>query len=322
MNALIRFLAAFCIVLSGTSTMAQNYPNTVIRLVVPIAPGGTTDVVARIIAPALSRNLGQPVIIENKPGAGGVTGTSEVLRSTADGYTLAVCTLSTVAANPAINPATPYGPSDLTAIINIAESATMIAVNPNFPAKTYKDFIAELKSKPSKYSYGSSGMGGISHLQMEQFKSLAGVFVNHIPYRGAAPAILDTVSGQIELVMDATPSILPFINSGKLRPVVVAAPARLKELPDTPTFSEVGLPQMNRSSYFGLIGPKGIPVDIVSKLNAAVRLALEDPAIRQRLEANGASAVGGASDKFASEINESFLQLKKVVELQKLTLGQ
>lgn len=321
MKRFTKVLATCCLVAAGASATAQNYPNKIIRLVVPFAPGGTTDVVARVIAPALGRTLGQTIVIENKPGAGGVTGTHEVLRSAPDGYTFAMATLSTVASNPAINPKMPYRPSDLTAVINVAETATMIAVNPKFPAKDYKEFVAELKRKPSKYSYGSSGMGGISHLQMEQFKTLAGVFITHIPYRGAAPALSDTVSGQIELVMDATPSVLPFIKSGQLRAIVVASPVRIKELPNTPTFSEVGLGQMNRPSFFGIVGPKGIPADIVSKFNAAVRAALEDPAVRQRLEESGALPVGGTSEKFTAEINESFVQLKKVVDDQKLTLG-
>lgn len=321
MKIIAKVLTACCVLAASASATAQNFPNKLIRLVVPFAPGGTTDVVARIIAPALGRQLGQTIIIDNKPGAGGVTGTHEVLKSAPDGYTLAMATLSTVAANPAINPKTPYGPADLTAIVNVAETATMIAVNPKFPAKDYKEFVAELKRRPSKYSYGSSGMGGISHLQMEQFKSLAGVFVTHIPYRGAAPALSDTVGGQIELVMDATPSVLPFIKSGQLRPIVVASPVRLKELPNTPTFSEVGLGQMNRRSYFGIVGPKNMPTDIVNKINVAVRATLEDPAIRQRLEESGASPVGGTTEAFTSEVNESFVQLTKVVKERNLTLG-
>ena len=312
---------AVCCLAAGTPACAQDYPSKNIRLVVPFAAGGTTDVVARIIAPSLSRTLGQTIIIDNKPGGGGVTGTHEVLRSAPDGYTLALSTLSTVAANPAINAKAPYGPSDLTPIVVIAATATLIAVNPNFPGKDYPELIAELKRHPSKYSYGSSGMGGISHLQMEQFKSLAGVFITHIPYRGAAPALTDTVSGQIQLVMDALPSVLPFIKQGQLRPIVVASPTRVPSLPNTPTFSEVGLAQMNQRSSFGIVGPKGVPANIVNKINAAVRTSLEDPTVRQRLEESGASPAGGSPEQFASEIKETFTHLKKVVEERKLTLG-
>ena len=305
---------------ASASALAQGYPNKPIRLVVPFAPGGSTDVVARVIAPALGKNLGQTIVIENRPGGGGVTGTNEVLRSPADGYTLAMATASTTAANPAINAKAPYGPADLTAIIDVAATPTVIAVHPGFPAKDYAGFVAELKRKPAQYSYASSGMGGISHLQMETFKSLAGVFVTHIPYRGAAPALNDTVAGQVQIVMDAFPSALPFIKSGKLVPLVVASPERLSAFPDVPTFAEVGLAQMNRMSAFGIVGPKGMPPELVKKINAAVRAALEDPAVRQLVEKSGASVVAGTPEHYAAEINTEFTLLKRVVAERKLTL--
>jgi tripartite-type tricarboxylate transporter receptor subunit TctC len=300
---------------------AQGYPYKIIRLVVPYAPGGSTDVVARVIAPALSRNIGQTIVIENKPGACGMTGTHEVLRIAPDGYTLTIATLSTVAANQAINSQAPYSTTDFTAIVNIAETATVIAVNPKFPAKTFAEMVGELKRNPTKYAYGSSGTGGISHLEMEHFKSLAGVHAIHIPYRGAGPALADTVGGQIQIVMDAIPSILPFYQSGQLRPIVGASPVRLKELPETPTFSEVGMPEMTRRIFGGLIGPKGMPTDIVDKINSAVRATVAEPAVRERLAGSGLEPVGGTPQAVAAQINESYLSLKEVVQDQKLTLG-
>lgn len=264
--------------------------------------------------------MGQTVIIENKPGGGGATGTLEMLRSPPDGYTLAMSTASTVAANPAINPKSPYGPTDLTPIVVVAATPTVIAVHPSFPAKEFAGFVAELKRKPGQYSYASSGVGGISHLQMETFKSLTKTFLTHIPYRGAAPALNDTVGGQVLIVMDAFPSALPFIKSGKLRPIVVSAPKRLPGLPDTPTFGEVGLAQMNRMSAFGIIGPKALTPELVRKINAAVRTALDDATARQRIEESGATAVGGTPEQYAADINAEFVQLKRVVEQQKLTL--
>ena len=259
-------------------------------------------------------------MIENRPGGGGVTGTQEVLRSAPDGYTLAMATPSTTAANPAINPKAPYGPADLTAIVDVAATPTVIAVHPAFPAKDFAGFVAELKQKPAAYSYASSGMGGISHLQMETFKSMTGVFVTHIPYRGAAPALNDTISGQVQIVMDALPSASPFIKAGKLRPLVVASPKRLSSLPDVPTFAEVGLQQMNRMSTFGVVGPKGIAPEVVRKINAAVRAALEDTAVRQRIEEIGAVVVGGTPEQYATEINTEFNVLKRVVDERKLKL--
>jgi tripartite-type tricarboxylate transporter receptor subunit TctC len=312
---------ALLLLVASFAAQGQDYPSKPIRVVVPFAPGGSTDVVMRIVAPVLSKTLGQPVVIENKAGNAGVTGTSEVLRAAPDGYTLAVTTLSTIAASPAINPKPPYTPSDLTPIVNLASSAMLIAVNPKFPAKDYASFIRELKRNPSKYSYASSGMGGSSHLQTEQFKSLAGVFITHIPYRGGGPALVDTASGQVDIVMDAVPSALPFIKSGQLRPMVVASPKRLPIAPDAPTFDEVGLPEMNQRLYYGLVGPKGMSPEVIGKINAAVRLALEDANVRLRLDEQGAVPEGGTPEQFGAAIQRSYSQLRKVVVDQKLTLG-
>jgi tripartite-type tricarboxylate transporter receptor subunit TctC len=320
MNRFAPYIFAGCLATLGASVSAQDYPSKPIRLVVPFAPGGSTDVIARIVSTALGRSLGQTVIVDNKPGGGGVTGTLEVLRSPPDGHTLALATASTVSANPAINPKAPYGPADLTAIVTLAATPTVIAVHPSFPAKDYAEFVAELKRHPGRYSYASSGVGGISHLQMETFKSQTGVFMTHIPYRGAGPALNDVIGGQVEIVMDAFPSALPFIKSGKLRPIVVTSPKRLPGLPDTPTFAEVGLPQMNRMSAFGIIGPKALTPEIVKKINTAARAALEDPTVRQRIEESGAAVVGGTPEQYASDINAEFSQLKRVVQEQKLSL--
>jgi tripartite-type tricarboxylate transporter receptor subunit TctC len=312
--------AAALALIAGPS-WAQGYPNKPIELQVPFAPGGTTDIVARVISEPLGKALGQSVVVINKAGGGGIVGAAETARATPDGYKLGVATVSSTAANPAINPKVPYDPiNDFTPIINIAATPNIIAVHPSFPAKNYAEFVAEIKKNPGKYSYASSGTGGIGHLLMELYKNLTSTFIAHIPYRGAGPALNDVVAGQVPIMFDNIPSALPFIKSGKLVPIVVSAPQRLKDLPNVPTFKEVGLEPVNRMAYYGILGPKGLPKEVVDKINAGVKKSVEDPAVRKRIEDTGSLIVANTPEQFAAQIKAEYEVYKQVVAKQKLTL--
>jgi tripartite-type tricarboxylate transporter receptor subunit TctC len=296
---------------STAAHAADPYPNKPIRLIVPFAAGGTTDIVARVVADGLGRELGQPVIVENRGGGGGSIGADALARSTPDGYTLGVATVSTMATNPATNPKNPYNPlTDFAPITNMVNVPNVLTVNPAVPAKSLAEFIALLKANPGKYSYASSGAGGIGHLDGELFKSLTKTDMVHVPYRGSGPALNDVIAGQVNAQFDNLPSSMPHIQAGKLRALAVAAPKRLPALPDVPTFAEGGLPEMDNMAWYGLVAPAGTPQTVIDRIHDATVKALKDPKIVQRLADGGSLVDGNTPAEYAAQIKRE-LELRQ-----------
>ncbi|MBF5007103.1 Bug family tripartite tricarboxylate transporter substrate binding protein [Diaphorobacter caeni] len=328
-TALIRLNCRMAMTLAALSLLsaapavafAQSYPSRPVKIVVPYPPGGTTDILGRILAEALGRQLGQPFVVENRNGSGGVVGANAVAKSAPDGYTLGIATVSTLATAPAAMCQIPYDPiHDFTPVVDIASVPNVLTINPGIPASNMAEFIALLKAHPGKYSFASSGTGGIAHMDGEQFKSVAGVDMVHVPYRGSAPGLTDTISGQVAAQFDNLSSSLAFIQSGKLRALAVASPSRVAELPDVPTYTEAGLPALNNVAWFGLVAPGKTPAEIIKKLNEAANVALKDPAVLAQLKRNGAVADGGSSPQFARRIEKELAMRKDIAKRQNIVL--
>lgn len=306
--------------LSFQASAAPDFPTQPIRLIVPFAPGGTTDIVARAISQRTGEALGKPLVIDNKGGGGGTIGAAEAARAKPDGYTLGVATVSTTATNPAINPKLPYNPlTDITPIINIAATPNVLAVNPKFPGQNFQTFVSEVQRSPGKYAYGTAGTGSIGHLLMEILSSQAKLSLIHVAYRGSGPALNDTIAGQVPMVFDNLPSALPFIRSGQLVPIAVASPERVAQLPNVPTFRELGMNDVNRTAYYGISAPKGTPVDIVDRINKAVKQALAAPEVQKQITDTGSRIIGGSPEEFAREIAVENAVYKRIAAERKIT---
>jgi tripartite-type tricarboxylate transporter receptor subunit TctC len=293
---------------------AQAYPNKPIRLIVPFAPAGTTDIVARIVADQLGKELGQTVIVENRGGGGGSIGANEVAKSAPDGYTLGVATVSTMAVNPAANAKIPYNNfTDFIPVTKWVGVPNLLAVHPSVPAKDIKEFIELLKKNPTKYAFATSGTAGIGHMMGELFLTASGTDMVHIPYKGAGPAVIDVVGGQVPVLFDNLPSSKAQIDAGKLRLLAVAAPKRLPAYPNIPTFAELGMPEVNDPAWYGLVVPAKTPKEIVDKLYAASVKAVNTPAIKEKLAQQGAEPVGNTPAEFARDIKVEYDKMKAIV---------
>lgn len=307
--------AAATLSLAGAAAAQATYPDRPIRLIVPFPPGGTSDVVGRIFAEALAKQIGQPVVVENRGGAGGTVGSRAVASAPPDGYTLLLGTSSTNGTNPAVYKNLPYDAvKDFTPVTQIIRVPGVIVVNKNFPAKDYASFTALIKGAPGKYSYASSGNGGATHMAMEYYKSLSGLDMMHVPYRGTGPALNDVIAGQVPILWDTAASSMAHIQSGSLRPIVVAAKSRLPQLPDVPTFAEVGLPDYDAEMWNGLLAPAGLPKDVLAKLNDASRKALADKDVQAKYAGVGAYVVADKPEAFAAMIQDDVAKWKKVAD--------
>ncbi len=322
MQPLLRIgLAALALGL-GHAGAAQGYPDKPIQLIVPYAVGGTTDLLGRIVANALGANLKQPIVVENRPGAGGIVGSAYAAKQKADGYTLVMDVESSHAVNPNVRQKVPYDPvKDFAGISNIAIVPNVLVVNPKLPVDSVKAFAELLKARPGGYTYGSSGVGGLSNMNGELFASVTQTRLLHVPYKGLGPALTDLVSGQIQAVFDNVPSSASLIAAGRVKPLAVAAPKRLALLPDVPTYAEAGLPQMNNPSWFGIAAPAGTPNEVLDTLNTALKQVLADPQVAASIEKLGAIPdymPRSAFDKLVVDENRRWQGIVKEIGFEKL----
>lgn len=315
-------LTMTAVMVLGVAQAQTAYPNRPVKLIVPFAPGGSTDLAARLVAEYGGRELGQSIVVENKAGAGGSTGMEFVARSAADGYTLGMATVSTHGSNPAV-----YGSKlrynaakDFAPITNVATTPSVFAVHPGTPARTMKEFIALVQANPGKYSFASPGIGSLGHANIEHFMALAKMELLHVPYKGAGQAMTDAMAGQVTAITDNLPSALPNIQSGKLRALAVLSEKRSPSLPDVPTYGELGFPQMGGGGWFGVVAPAGTPPEVVAKLNAAFHKAMKNPEFIKQMEQSGATLIPGTPETFAQQIQQAMERYERVAKMARISL--
>ena len=319
-NFAVSLVATALASLSPTLALSQSYPAKPIRLIVPFPAGGATDILARALSQKLGEKIGQTVVVENRPGAGGTIGADAASKSVADGYTLLLATSSTHSIGPAINPKIPYNAeADFTPIAYVASSPNVVVVPNTLPVKTMRELIDYAKKNPGKLNYASSGNGTIVHLTTEYFKAQSDTFILHIPYRGTALAIPDLVSGKVDVMFDSFVTGMPHVKDGKLRALAVTSAKRSALAPDMPTVSEV-LPGFESVTWFGLYGPKNMPADLTAKVNQAVNAALADSDVKERFARLGAEPTGGTPQAFASMVKADNTKWKKIIADRKISV--
>ena len=305
---------------ASPAAFGQDYPAKQIRFVVPFAPGGSSDIIARSVAGQLSATLGQQVYVENKGGGGGNIAMEEVKRAAPDGYTLILGHIGTLAVNPAMYGAKlPYDPvKDFQPISLLAVVPNVIAVHPDVPIRTLAEFVKAAKDKPGKLNYGSAGNGSAGHLAMEYFKMQSGIDIVHIPYRGTGPMLSDLLGGQLEATFNGIPPIISHIKAGKLRPLAVGSASRVPALGDVPTIAESGFPGFETSQWYGLMAPAGVPRPVIDRLQRAVMMALASDDVKKRISDDGGVIAGGTPEQFATLIAKEKERWAKVVTTAKI----
>jgi tripartite-type tricarboxylate transporter receptor subunit TctC len=300
--------------------LSQAYPNKPIRMIVPFPAGGATDILARALSQKLGEKIGQTVVVENRPGAGGTIGADAAAKASPDGYTLLLATSSTHSIGPAINPKIPYNAeTDFTPIAYVASSPNIVVVPNTLPVKNMREFIDYARKNPGKLNYASSGNGTIVHLTTEYFKAQSDTFILHIPYRGTALAIPDLVSGKVDVLFDSFVTGMPHVKDGKLRALAVTTAKRSALAPDMPTVSEV-LPGFESVTWFGVYGPKNMPADLTTKVNQAVNAALADADVKERFARLGAEPTGGTPQAFAAMVKADNTKWKKIIADRKISV--
>jgi tripartite-type tricarboxylate transporter receptor subunit TctC len=307
------FALLLAVPLVPLQVLAQ-YPQRAIKMIVPFPPAGATDVVGRIVAQKLTERLGQSVVVENRPGAGGTIGSDLVAKSAPDGYTILMATSSTHSIGPVLQKL-PYDPiRDFAAITHVANVPNVLVVSPKLPVANVKELIAYAKANPGKLNFASSGVGTIVHLNAELFKMLTGVDMVHVPYKGTALSIPDVANGNIAMLFDSLASVMPHVKAGNVRPLAVNAPQRSPLLPEVPTLAEAGLPEFDRYTWFGMFAPAGTPPEVVRRLQTEVAAALKAPDLRERFDAVGAEPVGSTPEQFVERIRSDSVKWSEVIK--------
>ncbi|MDB5810063.1 MAG: transporter substrate-binding protein [Betaproteobacteria bacterium] len=311
---LTRLGCVLALIVAVSTAFAQTYPQRVVRVVVAYPPGGSIDVVARLVDQRLAATLGHQFIVDNRAGAAGNIGTDYVAKAVADGYTLLMGSAASISSAPAVYVKLPYDPQrDLAPIVQVANQPNVLTAHPSVPARTLKEFIAIARANPGKFNYGSSGIGASQHMTAELFSMLTGVKIEHIPYKGGTPAMTDLISGQIDFMFTPAPNAIAFVRSGKIRGIAVTSLRRSSALPELPTMDESGLKGFELLGWIGLLGPAGTPREIVERLNTEVNRMLAGD-IRSKLTELGLDAVGGTPEQFGAFIRQDIAKYAKIVK--------